>query len=437
MRNSSLDQSLEEARFIYADKRPETRRIHEEACESMPGGNTRTVLYHGPFPLRALKGKGAFITDVDGHEYLNLLGEYTAGVFGHSNPEIVRELKNTLDCGLNLGAQNAGEPKLASLVTQRFPAIEKVRFTNSGTEANLMALSTARVFTNRKDVMVFCGGYHGGLLYFGGDGLPINAPFPYVVAAYNDFDATRGLIAAHAETLACVIVEPMLGSSGCIPGKPEFLQMLRDETERAGALLIFDEVMTSRFGRHGASDLLGITPDMMTLGKWVGGGMSFGAFGGRSDIMDIYDPTKPGTLPHAGTFNNNVLSMSGGVAALSSAFTSDKAEALHTRGERIRERLNDLFESHGAALFASGSGSLMNIHPVNGPVSSVDDIAGGDERIKELLFLDLLDRGIYVAKRGFIALSLAVSDDDLDRFVSALDDIISVRRLLLPVRAGQ
>lgn len=433
-RNSSLNHSLDEARRLYTQKRPETLRLHEEACENMPGGNTRTVLYHDPFPLRARSGDGAYITDVDGHDYLNLLGEYTAGVFGHGDPEIVAALKNTLDEGLNLGAHNTGEPELASLVTQRFPAIEKVRFTNSGTEANLMAVSTARVFTGRDKVMVFNGGYHGGLLYFGGGGIPINAPFPYEVATYNDKNGTRQLINDNAATLACVIVEPMIGSGGCIPGDRAFLRMLRDETQRVGALLIFDEVMTSRFGRHGSAHLLGITPDLMTLGKWVGGGMSFGAFGGRADIMQLYDPTRPGTLPHAGTFNNNVLSMRGGIAALGSVFTSEKAEDLHARGERTRVLLNALFERHGVALCASGTGSLMNIHPVAGPVTCVDDVAGADDRIKELLFLDLLERGIYIARRGFIALSLAVTEADIRRFLDALDDIITVRRPLLPDR---
>ena len=282
--------------------------------------------------------------------------------------------------------------------------------------------------------MVFDGGYHGGLLYFGGGGLPINAPFPYVVATYNDLAGTRDLIEAHADTLACVLVEPMLGSGGCVPGAPEFLRMLRNETTRAGSVLIFDEVMTSRFGPHGASQLLGIDPDLMTLGKWVGGGMSFGAFGGRSDIMDIFNPTLPGTLPHAGTFNNNVLSMAAGAVALSNAFTSEKAVTLHARGEKTRQRLNELFERHNVALFASGSGSLMNIHPVSGPVNTIGDIADCDDRIRELLFLDLLERGIYIARRGFIALSQAVTDRNLDRFVATLDDILSVRRSLLPHR---
>ena len=433
-RNASLDHSLVEARSLYVEKRPETRRIHDEASRDMPGGNTRTVLYHGPYPLRARSGHGATLTDVDGHDYVNLLGEYTAGLFGHSNEALIATLKSTLDSGLNLGAQNIGEARLAALVTDRFPAVEKVRFTNSGTEANLMALSTARAFTGRDKIMVFDGGYHGGLLYFGGGGVPVNAPFDYVVAPYNDVAGTRALIAAHADTLACVIAEPMLGSSGCISGSPAFLQMLRDETREAGALLVLDEVMTSRFGRHGAAHMLGITPDLMTLGKWVGGGMSFGAFGGRADIMDMYDPTRPESLPHAGTFNNNVLSMAAGTTALRTVFPPQRAEALHARGEVLRGRLNALFQRHDVTLCASGKGSLMNIHPVCGPVETIDDIARTDDRIKELLFLDLLEHGFYIARRGFIALSLAVTDADLEGFVSALDDILTLRKPLLPSR---
>lgn len=434
-RNISLDAALDEARGIYADARPKSRAVHEAACRHLPGGNTRTVLYHGPFPLRAERGEGAYLIDADGHRYLNLLGEYTAGVFGHSHPVIVDALQNAIATGLNLGAHNQAEARLAELVTQRFPALERVRFTNSGTEANLMAVSTARHVTGRGKVMVFTGGYHGGLLYFGGGGIPINAPFDFVLGTYNDAEGACALIREHGDTLACVLVEPMMGSGGCIPGAPDFLNALRDETAQAGALLIFDEVMTSRFGSGGAGKLLGITPDLMTLGKWVGGGMSFGAYGGRSDIMQIYDPTKAGAMPHAGTFNNNVLSMMGGIAALSEVFTPDVAEALHQRGEELRARLNATFAAHDVALCASGVGSLMNIHTVAGPVTHVSDVAVADDAAKELLFLDLLERGYYMARRGFIALSMVVTDDDLDGFVAAVDDIIQSRGTVMPSRS--
>jgi glutamate-1-semialdehyde 2,1-aminomutase len=429
--NRSLDGDLAEARARYVAGRPGSLAAHQAACAVMPGGNTRTVLFHGPFPLRFATGAGAVVTDLDGHRYVNLLGEYTAGLFGHSHPVIRRAIDQALDGGVNLGGHNRFEAELARLVVQRFPAIERVRFTNSGTEANLLAVATARHVTGRRKVLVFRGGYHGGLLYFGGGGIPINAPYPFVIAPYNDAAETSRLIREHGDDLACVLTEAMMGSAGCIPADPAFLAMLRAETERVGALLILDEVMTSRFGPGGAHSLLGITPDLVTLGKWVGGGMSFGAFGGRAAIMDIYDPRQPGAMPHAGTFNNNVLSMSAGIAALTEVFPSEVAVQLHARGEHLRDRLNQLFAAHDAPLQMTGQGSLMNLHALRGPVRSVDDLAASDDRVKELIFLDLLEHGFYLARRGFVALSLALDEAQIEGFVAALDAILADRAPVL------
>jgi glutamate-1-semialdehyde 2,1-aminomutase len=433
-RNRTLDDALLEARATYVARRPKSKAQHAAARTVMPGGNTRTVLYYGPFPICAARGEGAFLTDIDGHRYLNLLGEYTAGLYGHSHPVIRAALDAALDDGINYGAHNRMEAELAAIVCARFPAIELVRFTNSGTEANLMALSTARHATGRSKIMVFKGGYHGGLLYFGGGGIPINAPFPFVLARYNDIDGTRAIIAREAADLAAILVEPMMGSAGCIPAEHSFLAMLRQEATAAGSVLIFDEVMTSRFSSGGAQRLDGITPDMTTLGKYIGGGMSFGAFGGRRDLMRIYDPTAAGAIPHAGTFNNNVLSMTAGVAGMSKVFTPEAAATLHARGERLRERLNAVFNDAGLALQMTGRSSLMNLHAVTRPIRCVDDLAGANDAAKELLFLDLLERGYYMARRGFIALSLIIGDDDLDGFVAAAREVVAERDDVLPRR---
>lgn len=433
-RNRTLDDALAEARATYTDRRPRSLAQHQAARNVLPGGNTRTVLFHGPFPICAAGGEGAYLIDVDGHRYLNLLGEYTAGLFGHTNPVIRAAIDRALDHGINLGAHSQMEAELAAIVCERFPSIDLVRFTNSGTEANLMALATARHATGRTDIMVFKGGYHGGLLYFGGGGIPINAPYPFVMGTYNDIAATRDAIKARGKSLAAVLVEPMMGSAGCIPAEREFLAMLREETARCGAVLIFDEVMTSRFSAGGAQKRDGITPDMTTLGKYIGGGMSFGAFGGRRDLMAIYDPTAPGSMPHAGTFNNNVLSMAAGVAGMSQVFTPAVAEALHERGERLRTRLNDLFAGAGVAMQATGRSSLMSLHATARPIRTPDDLASSDDRVKELVFLDLLEHGIYLARRGFIALSLMVTDRDVDHFVTALGTILAERADVLPRR---
>jgi glutamate-1-semialdehyde 2,1-aminomutase len=428
--NSDLNSALEEAQALYLAKRPITEATHKEAVKVMPGGNTRTVLFHGPVPLRIAKGEGGTIEDVDGHRYLNLLGEYTAGIYGHSHPKIQKAIKEAVDGGLNLTGHNTYEHRLAKLVCDRFDSIELVRFTNSGTEANLMGLSTARCHTGRDKVMVMDGGYHGGLLYFGGGGIPTNAPYPFVLGQYNDIETTRAMIRQHADELACVLVEPMMGSGGCIVGDVEFLQMLRDETKKAGALLIFDEVMTSRFAGGGAQGLHGITPDMTTLGKYIGGGMSFGAFGGRADIMVMFDPTKEGHLPHAGTFNNNTLTMAAGIVGIGEIFTEEKARELHDRGTWFTQQINQVFQSQSVNFIASGLGSLINIHSSRKAPTSPKETAVIDQSPRELLFLDLLEAGFYIANRGFIALSLEITDQNCLDFVEALNEAVQARKPL-------
>lgn len=422
-----LDEALVAARARYIAANPKSRAAHEQARRFMPGGNTRTVLYNDPFPLRVVSGHDVRIRDADGHEYLNLLGEYTAGLFGHSDPVIRAAIDGALDQGINLSAHNPHEIRLAELVCDRFPSIERVRFTNSGTEANLMAITTARHHTGRGKVMVMNDGYHGGLLYFGGGGIPINAPYDFVLGAFNDVDRTREAIRRHAADLACILVEPMMGSAGCLPADPGFLEMLRQESRREDIILIFDEVMTSRLSPGGAQQHYGVIPDMTTLGKYIGGGMSFGAFGGSSEIMAIYDPGRPGSMPHAGTFNNNTLSMAAGAAGLGEVFTPQRAIELNRRGEALRGRLNTLAARHDAPLGFTGIGSLMNLHGSRFDIRRPEDVAAGDDRIRELVFLDLLERDVYIARRGFIALMLPIGDEDLAGFEAAFADILETR----------
>ena len=422
---TDLDSALAQARERYVAQRPIGARMHADASEVMPGGNTRTVLYHPPFPLRIARGAAQRVVDVDGHEYVDLLGEYTAGLYGHSQQPILDAVRAALDDGISLAGHNVYEAQLARVLVERFPAFELVRFTNSGTEANLMAISLARVVTGRPSIAVMRSGYHGGLLYFGGGGSPVNAPYDAVVLDYNDVEGARAAIREHAAQLAAVVVEPVLGSGGVIPATREFLQALREETQAHGVLLILDEVMTSRLSPRGAAPLYDVTPDLLTVGKYLGGGLSFGAFGGRADLMARFDPSQPGALPHAGTFNNNVLSMAAGLAGLTQVLDDDRLDALNARGDRLREALQSVMAPHGWT--ATGMGSMVGFHPVPGPVDSPADIAAADDRRRELLFLDLLERGWYVAPRGFIALSIEVTDDDIDGFVAAVSDALAAR----------
>ena len=248
--------------------------------------------------------------------------------------------------------------------------------------------------------------------------------------AYNDPSAVAAEFASSGDRVAAVLVEPMLGSGGCIPGDPAFLAALREATERYGSVLIFDEVMTSRLALGGAQELLGITPDMTTLGKYLAGGLSFGAFGGRRDLMAAYDPATPGSLPHGGTFNNNAFTMAVGAAVHESLIDADALAAVNQRGDRLRLGLNARFATAPLPFTTTGWGSILAIHPVPGPVCSAADLADADPRWRELLFHDLLAAGFYVAPRGYLALTMEVTDDDTGRLLEAVGDFLDRRSSL-------
>ena len=430
LRNADIDAALTEAKEAYVARNPKSFARYVEATAVMPGGNTRTVLFYPPFPMAMERAEGCRLWDMDGAEYVDFLGEYTAGLYGHSHPVIRGAIDRALDGGISMGAHNMLEARFARAVCERF-ALGRVRFTNSGTEANLLALTLARVFTRRSKLMAFDGAYHGAVFTFAGGGSPVNAPFPFVLGQYNDIAATMAVIEEHGPDLAAVILEPMIGSGGCIAAAPEFLASLREACSRVGALLIFDEVMTSRLAPGGLQSLRGIKPDLTTFGKYIGGGMSFGAFGGRADILDLFDPRRPDALPHAGTFNNNVLTMSAGLTGLTQVYTPEAAIALNARGDALRERLNALCRSADAPLQFTGIGSMIAVHAMRGPVRSPADAARGDAKLKELFFFDMLAHGIWLARRGMFALSLPIGDAECAKLVGAVEEFLASRKSLL------
>lgn len=420
----NVDTELARLRAAYIARHPVSASLFEQAAAVMPGGNTRSVLYYEPFPLVIARGQGATLWDADGHAYADFIGEFTAGLYGHSHPVIREAILQALEGGLNLTGHNLLEARLARLVTERFPSLQTLRFTNSGTEANLLALSAARRFTGRSKVLVFKGGYHGGVLTFAAGHAPVNVPYDFVLGTYNDLPGTAALVHEHGADLAAIVVEPMQGAAGCIVGRPAFLRGLRELADAAGALLVFDEVMTSRLAPGGLQAAVGVRPDLTTLGKYIGGGMSFGAFGGRADVMQLFDPRRPGHLAHAGTFNNNVMSMSAGIAGLSRVFTAEAAAALNHRGDTLREQMNDLFRRQGVALQFTGIGSLMNLHATRREVTCIDELPADEQRLKDLFFFHMLEHGVYLARRGFVVLSLPLEDADFDRFSRAVAEFV-------------
>jgi glutamate-1-semialdehyde 2,1-aminomutase len=386
--NIDISAALAEAEELYRARNPKSLAQHRAACEALPGGNTRSAIHVDPVPLTMKRGEGARLGDLDGHEYGDFLSEFTAGIYGHSHPAIRAAIATALDGGLNFGAHNATEAGFAVAICARFPSIELVRFTNSGTEANLMAVSAARAITGRPKILVFTGGYHGGVFYFRGHGSPLNAPFEYLLGQYNDLASVEALVRPQRGELAAILVEPMQGTTGCIPAERSFLAGLRALADETGALLIFDEVMTSRLAPGGLQEAHGVLPDLTTLGKYVGGGMSFGAFGGRADIMERFDPRRPDAFQHAGTFNNNVFTMNAGLVGLTELYTPERARALNSWGDRLRERLNAGIRRHGLAMQFTGLGSMFSVHMTDRPIRSQEDAERGNSTSG--LFTDLI-----------------------------------------------
>ncbi len=418
---------LDRARQQFADRNPGSRRYFEEASKVLPGGHTRTVLTHPPFPLAFVRGEGATLFDTDGHEYVDLLGDYTAGLLGHSERRVIDAVTDALRTNVSVGGVHPAEAVLGRLMCERF-GLDRVRFTNSGTEANLMAITTATQFTGRSKLLVMLGGYHGGVLYFASGPAPWNAPYDFVLAPFNDLPRTVELIERHGSELAAVIMEPMLGSGGCVPATAEYVQGVFAAARQVGAVCIADEVMTSRHGRQGMMRMLGVEADITTYGKYIGGGFSFGAFGGTADLLDQYDTTpgaRESVISHAGTFNNNIATMTAGGAVLGQVYTADVAEAHFARGEEFRQQLAAVCARHSLPMCVSGFGSMMSLHATSTVPTNVREAFARDHVLQELVYLGLLARGVYIAFRGMVNVGLAHTDDQLARGLDALDDTLA------------
>lgn len=430
--NYDVAAALAEAEARFAEANPKSGAAYADACRGMPGGNTRTVLFYPPYPLMLARGEGCRLFDLDGHAYVDFQVEQTAGIYGHSEAKILDAVRAAMSEGITLGGPTVREARLASLFQSRFPAVELVRFTNSGTEANLLALATARAVTGREKLIGFKGSYHGSVISFGPYGNSLNVPFPWTFCRYNDIEGARAAIREIAQDLAAVILEPMTGSGGCIRATPEFIAMLREETEKAGALLMFDEVMTSRLSPGGLHGAWGVKPDIVTFGKYLGGGLTFGAFGGKAAIMERFDPRRPGALAHAGTFNNNVLTLAAAIAGLEEVYTPAAATKLNAAGDALRERLNGVLKAAGVAGQVTGIGSMMMVHLTGEALTSPEDSGKVSADLRGLLHMAMIERGYYMARRNMIVLSLPMTAVEIDGLVGAFEDAIRQYRDILP-----
>jgi len=432
----------------YRHTTPRSRELHERAAAVMPGGTTRTTTYFAPYPLYIERGEGCRIWDADGTERIDMLGNYTAMILGHAHPKIVEAIHHQAARGTAFAAANPVEVELATLMCERVPSLDAVRFCNSGTEATMFAMRLARAFTGRPKIARIEGGYHGTHDYAevsthpvvdeaGPPDAPIAVPDSIgtpdwalenvVVLPFNDADAAEAIIRRHAASLAAVILEPIIGAGGVIAARPEFLQRLREVTSELGIQLIFDEVISFRVGPGGAQEMYGVTPDLTTLGKIIGGGLPVAAFGGRADVMELLDPRHEPSLAQGGTYNGNPLGMAAGLACMRE-LTPDVFAELNRKGERVAEQLSEVFASHGVPAQINGVGSLLAIHFSDQPVVDYRAVAASDKKRMRDLFLGLVNHGVLMAPRGMGAISTPMDEDVLQQFVDAVDEVVGELR---------
>lgn len=415
----SLRAALAACAQRYQARTPKSAAQIAAAKAVMPGGHTRSNMAWPPYSPAIIGGEDAILTDIDGHDYIDFLNDFTVSVNGHSHPRIAAAVRDQLERGMSYGARIEAETQLAQLITERYPAIEAVRFCNSGTEADLWAALTARASTQRPAILGFAGGYYGAVMSFKTGPSPMNVPFDTVVVPYNDVSALETAFAAHGDRLAAVFVEIMLNSGGAIPATRDFVQAIRALCTRHKTLMVVDEVMTARLAYHGLCHDYGVTPDLITLGKMIGGGFSIGAFGGRRDVMALFDTDRPGALDHSGSFNNNVFSMTCGSVAMADILTESALVAMNARGDRLRAALNQALLAQNVPLVFTGLGSVMAVHlsteaPLRPTNSALQTL------VRDLMHMHLLERGFWIARRGMIALSLAITDAHCEALVAAM-----------------
>lgn len=444
---------FEEVKKIYANARPNSRKLHEEACKYMPGGDTRTATFFLPFPNFIKRGEGAYMYDEDGFKLLDFQNNYTSLIHGHAHPETVEAVREQIARGSAYTAPFEKQIELSKLLTERFPSVDMIRYTNSGTEANMHALRIARAYTGKAKIIKTEGGYHGTTDVFEASvdpnikkagtldqikvipesrGVSENALKDVLVVPFNDIERTRKMIEEHHQEVACLIIEPIMGSAGQITPDLEYLKFLREITKQHNIVLIFDEVVTGRLSLGGAQKHYGVTPDITTMGKIIGGGTPVGAFGGKKEIMQMYDPREK-KMYHSGTFNGNAVTMAAGLATMK-AFDQNAVDYVNGLGTMFKEGVVDIYRKLGINMRISGEGSIYNILFTDKEVKNYRDVAVAHEELNKVLYMSLLTKGVFDAERGMFCMSTAMTREDI-RF--GLDMLEKSLQEMLPAIAEE
>lgn len=408
----------------------------------MPGGVNSPVRAFKSVDTPAIfmdHAKGSRIYDIDGNEYIDYVLSWGPLILGHKNEQVIKKLHEAVNRGTSFGASTLEENKLAELVIERVPSIEKVRMVSSGTEATLAALRLARGYTGRNKIIKFEGCYHGhsdSLLIKAGSGvatlgLPDSPGVPEgtakntITVPYNDLEAIKIAFENYGDDIAGIIVEPVAGNMGVVPPKDGFLQGLREITNDYGALLIFDEVMTGfRVGYNCAQGYFGVTPDLTCLGKVIGGGLPVGAFGGKKEIMDKVAPV--GNIYQAGTLSGNPLAMTSGYETLSQ-LTPESYEYFQELGDILEEGLKKVFSKHNVPITINRAGSMIGYFLNEGPVTNFEEANKSNLELFSQMYREMAKEGVFLPPSQFEGtfLSTAHSKEDIEKTIQAFDTALS------------
>ncbi|MGV2831416.1 glutamate-1-semialdehyde 2,1-aminomutase [Myxosarcina sp. GI1(2024)] len=424
-------------------KTTKSEQIFTAAQKLMPGGVSSPVRAFksvGGQPIVFDRVKGAYIWDVDGNKYIDYVGTWGPAICGHAHPEVIQALHQALEKGTSFGAPSLQENVLAEMVIDAVPSIEIVRFVNSGTEACMSVLRLMRAFTGRDKIVKFEGCYHGhadmflvkagsGVATLGlpdSPGVPKSATNNTLTAPYNDLEAVKKLFAQHSKEIAGVILEPVVGNSGFVTPDAGFLEGLREITKEHSALLVFDEVMTGfRIAYGGAQEKFGVTPDLTTLGKVIGGGLPVGAYGGRADIMSMVAPAGP--MYQAGTLSGNPLAMTAGIKTLELLQKPGTYAQLDRITKKLSEGLLNAARETGHQVTGGSISAMFGMFFTGDPVHNYDDAKKSDMKKFASFHRGMLEKGIYLAPSQFEAgfTSLAHTEEDIEQTVAAAKEVLS------------
>jgi len=413
--------------------------IFNAAKELMPGGVSSPVRAFksvGGQPIVFDRVKGPFAWDIDGNRYIDYIGSWGPAICGHAHPEVVTALHEAIEKGTSFGAPCVLENKLAEMVIDAVPSVEMVRFVNSGTEACMAVLRLMRAFTGRDKVIKFDGCYHGhadmflvkagsGVATLGlpdSPGVPRTTTSNTLTAPYNDLEAVKKLFSENPDAISGVILEPIVGNAGFITPEPGFLEGLRELTTENGALLVFDEVMTGfRISYGGAQKRFGVTPDLTTLGKVIGGGLPVGAYGGRKEIMSMIAPSGP--VYQAGTLSGNPLAMTAGIKTLELLKQDGVYEKLDTTTSRLIEGIKQAALNNGISITGGSVSAMFGFFLCDGPVRNFEEAKSTNSDLFGRLHREMLTRGVYLAPSSYEAgfTSLAHTDEEIDQTIDSFE----------------